>query len=50
MLQAMLNTKLKPNMLEISAPKCIVKPACGSIYSRGSHGKEDWKLTDSLAT
>lgn len=50
MLQIILNTKLEPNVLGISAHKYIVKPACDpiySIYSRGHRRKEDCKLKDS---
>lgn len=47
MLQIILNTKLEPNVLGISAHKNIVKPACDPIYSRGHCRKEDCKLKDS---
>lgn len=48
MLQIILNTKLEPNVLGITAHKYIVKPACDPIYSRGYRRKEDCKLKDSF--
>lgn len=48
MIQTMLNTKLEPNTLGISAHKYLGKTVCDPIYSRRYCKKEDGKLKDSF--